>query len=145
MSVPAFCRAGALGLSLLAPAAAFAASPVTVSAPWFRYLLPQIPAGGYMTLHNASDQPAILTKAASPACATLMLHRTESSGGMEAMAGVSSITVPANGSFRFAPGGYHLMCMQPRMKPGDTVPVTLIFADDATITVSFPVRNAKSQ
>ncbi len=137
--------AAALGLALLAPASALAASPITVSAPWFRYLLAQIPAGGYMTLHNTSDQPAILTAASSPACSMLMLHKSEGSGGMESMVSVPRVTVPANGTFRFAPDGYHLMCMQPKMKPGDTVPVTLRFADSAEITVSFPVRNAKGQ
>jgi periplasmic copper chaperone A len=138
-------RAAALGLALLAPAASFAASPITVSDPWFRYLLAQIPAGGYMTLHNASDRPEVLTKAASPACGMLMLHKTEGSGGMESMVAVPSVTVPANGSFRFAPDGYHLMCMQPKMKPGDAVPVTLSFADSTEITISFPVRNAKGE
>lgn len=138
-------RAATLGLGLLAPVSSFAASPITVSAPWFRYLLPQIPAGGYMTLHNASDQPAVLTTAASPACGMLMLHKTEANGAMESMDAVSSITVPPNGRFQFAPGSYHLMCIQPKMKPGETVPVTLTFADSTEITVSFPVRNAKSQ
>jgi periplasmic copper chaperone A len=137
--------AAALLLAVLAPESALAASPITVSAPWFRYLLPEIPAGGYMTLHNASDQPAVLIAAASPACGMLMLHKTEGSGGMETMVAVPSVTVPANGSFRFAPDGYHLMCMQPKMKPGDSVPVTLSFADSTKLTVSFPVRNAKGQ
>jgi len=132
-------------LALVVPVFSFAASPVTVTQPWFRYLLAEVPAGGYMTLHNASDQPAVLTAAASPACGMLMLHETESSGGMEAMKEVPSVTVPANGSFRFSPDGYHLMCMQPKMKPGDTVPVTLTFADGARMTVPFPVKNAKGQ
>jgi periplasmic copper chaperone A len=140
-----FLLAAALGLVLLLPATGRAAPPVTVSRPWFRYLLPQIPAGGYMTLTNASDQPTVLTGAASPACGMLMLHRTEHSGGTESMVGVSSITVPANGAFHFAPGGYHLMCMQPKMKAGESVPVTLTFSGDENITVMFPVRNAKGQ
>ncbi len=140
--------AATLGLALLAilaPTSVLAASPITVSQPWFRYLLAAVPAGGYMTLNNASGQPAVLTKAASPACGMLMLHKTEKSGGMETMVAIPSVTVPANGSFTFSPGGYHLMCMQPNMKPGDTVPVTLSFAGGGQVTVAFPVRNAKGQ
>jgi periplasmic copper chaperone A len=137
--------ASALGLALLLPATGHAAPPVTVSQPWFRYLLPQVPAGGYMTLTNSSDQPAVLTGAASPACGMLMLHRTENNGGTESMVAVASITVPANGTFHFAPGGYHLMCMQPKMKPGESVPVTLTFSGDEHQTVMFPVQNAKGQ
>jgi periplasmic copper chaperone A len=55
------------------------------------------------------------------------------------------VTVPANGSFTFSPGGFHLMCMQPKMAPGETVPVTLSFAGGTELTVSFPVRNAKGR
>jgi periplasmic copper chaperone A len=45
---------------------------------------------------------------------------------------------------RFAPGGYHLMCMQPAaaMRPGKTVAVTLDFAGGETLSAPFPVRNA---
>ena len=112
---------------------------VTVDGAWFRYLLPQVPAGGYMTLHNGGDQTAVLTSAASPACGTMMLHRTESSGGTERMVMVKSVAVPAGGKLAFAPGGYHLMCMQPRMKAGDSVPVTLAFEDGRKVTASFRV------
>ena len=134
-----------LGLALLTSGTGFAAPPITVSQPWFRYLLPQVPAGGYMTLENTSDQPAVLTGAASPACGMLMLHKTEQSGGMESMRAVSAVTVPAKGTFQFGPGGYHLMCMQPKMEVGKSVPVTLTFAGGQTVTTSFPVRNAKGQ
>ena len=131
-----------LGLALLAPAGARAAGPLSVSGGWFRYLLASIPSGGYMTLHNAGSAPAVLTGASSPACGSLMLHRTESSGGTERMVAVAKVTVPAHGSLRFAPGGYHLMCMQPRMHPRETVPVSLMFADGSRVTASFTVFGA---
>ena len=133
----------ALGLALLAPGAAQAAGPVSVGGGWFRYLLAQIPAGGYMTLRNAGSAPAVLTGASSPACGSLMLHRTESGGGTERMVSVDKVTVPAHGRLRFAPGGYHLMCMQPRMHPHEIVPVTLTFADGSRITATFTVFGAK--
>ncbi len=128
-----------LGLALLVPRPALAEDAVTVDGAWFRYLLPQVPAGGYMTLHNGGDQPAVLTSAASPACGTMMLHRTESSGGTERMVMVKSVAVPAGGKLAFAPGGYHLMCMHPKMKAGDSVPVTLAFEDGRKVTASFRV------
>ncbi len=131
--------AALLGLVLLLPSPAWAADAITVAEPWFRYLLPQVPAGGYMTLRNGGDQPAVLTGAASPACGTMMLHRTESNGGTERMVMLETVTVPAGGTLAFAPGGYHLMCMQPRMKPGLSVPVTLTFRDGREVTASFRV------
>jgi len=151
-SRPARLRAAALGcgLALVAPAAALAAGPapapapasISVSGGWFRYLLAQIPAGGFMTLHNAGDAPAVLTGASSPACGSLMLHETKSGGGTDRMVEVRRVTVPAHGTLRFAPGGYHLMCMQPRMHTKEAVPVTLTFHDGRRITASFTVFGA---
>ena len=109
---------------------------------WFRYLLASIPAGGYLTLANTGAAPAVLTGVSSPGCGMLMLHRTETVGGTDRMVAVRQVTVPPHGQVRFAPGGYHLMCVEPRMHPGQMVPVTLRFADGSRITVRFPVRGA---
>ncbi|MDE2580579.1 MAG: copper chaperone PCu(A)C [Rhodospirillales bacterium] len=110
--------------------------------PWFRYLLASIPAGGYMTLENNGAGPAVLTGAQSPGCGMLMMHRTETVGGTDRMVRVEKVNIPAHGKLRFAPGGYHLMCMEPKMHPGQAVPVTLHFADGSRITVRFIVRGA---
>lgn len=85
-----------------------------------------------------------MTGASSSACGAIMLHQTTSSGGMAGMKHVASVDVPPGGSASFAPGGYHLMCMQPgpAMKPGGAVPVTLAFQGGAKLTVNFAVRNA---
>jgi len=60
---------------------------------------------------------------------------------------VDSVDVPAGGSVSFAPGGYHLMCVQPaeRVKPGNIVQMTLTFDDGGTLTADFKVRNAKGE
>ncbi len=123
-------------------AAAAANSPISVEQPWFRYIVPQVPAGGYMTLRNASSSPVTLTGARSPACGMLMLHRSETSGGADRMMGVSAVAVPAHGALSFSPGGYHLMCMQPHMAPGQRVRVTLTFQDGGTVNAEFPVFGA---
>jgi len=123
-------------------ACAGAASPITVSHPWFRFLLATIPAGGYMTLHNATGQPVELTAAHSQACSMMMLHKTVSENGQEKMVGVKDVVIPAHGSFAFRPGAYHVMCMRPTMKPGESVPVTLAFQHLAPLTVEFRVYGA---
>lgn len=92
-----------------------------------------------MTLQNTSSSPAILTGASSPACEMLMLHRSETGGGRDKMVHVASVAVPPHGVLSFAPGGYHLMCMQPRMTPGGSVHVTLTFQDGGTVGAVFPV------
>ena len=130
----------------LAPAAALAAPPagVRVATPWARYLLPNIPAGIYLTLSNSSDAPATLVGASSPACGTLMLHESMVMGGSTMMMEVASALVPAHGSLAMAEGGYHLMCMNPKMTVGGKVPVVLDFADGSTLAVTAPVYGADS-
>jgi copper(I)-binding protein len=86
----------------------------------------------------------LLTGAATPACGMLMLHKSQDNSGMSMMMDVTTITIPAHGAVTLAPGGYHLMCMQPRMKVGDTVHLTLTFADGATVAATAEVYGAQS-
>lgn len=132
--------------ALLSPVAA-SAGELTVTDAWIRALPPSVPSGGYFTLHNSGAGPVTLTGAASPACGMLMLHKSENHGGMGSMEDVIRVAVPAGGSVAFAPGGYHLMCMQagPAIKPGNTVDVTLQFAGGAAITTAFTVRSASGK
>jgi hypothetical protein len=136
----------------IAIAAALIAAPahaatIIVKDGWFRALPANLPAGGYFTVHNVGANTVSITGAASPACGMLMLHKTEDKGGTMDMMDMPSIPVPGAGTVKFAPGGFHLMCMSPTaaMKPGANVPVTLIFSDGSKITQSFDVKNAKGQ
>ena len=133
-----------LGILAALPALAQAGPPtgITVQNPWVRYLLPNLPAGVYLTLTNGSDTPAMLTGARSPACSMLMLHESMDAGGTSMMMGVSSIPVPAHGSVALSEGGYHLMCMDPKMHVGGEIPVTLEFRDGSLLTLTAPVYGA---
>lgn len=134
--------------ALLAAAGLAAAAPAapSVSNAWLRAMPGTIPAAGYFTLANSGTKPITLTGAASPACGSAMLHMTHKMDGMVHMMMVASVAVPAGGKIEFAPGGYHVMCMDPKnLKPGTSVPVTLQFADGATLTVPFAVRGATGQ
>lgn len=132
----------AFALSACFIGAADAAQP-TVSGGWIRSL-PGGPAGGYFTLTNDTGRPIVLVGASSPACGMLMLHKTESMGGMSTMEDVANIPVAPGGTLTFAPGGYHLMCMDPTalIRPGNKVLVTLIFEDGSKVTSPFIVRGA---
>jgi periplasmic copper chaperone A len=120
------------------------AAGLALSNPWFRLVLPSLPAAGYFTLLNPTGSARTLVGAASPGCGMLMLHRSLSEHGEERMVMVERVAVPAYGKVSFAPDGYHLMCMSPtaQMRPGQSVPVTLRFADGTSLTATFPVRNA---
>lgn len=133
----------ALWLAAAVVMPAQAADP-TVTNAWFRALPNNLPAAGYFTLKNAGPKTVSLTGADSAACGMLMLHKTEQMGGMNHMSMVDSVDVPAGGTLSFAPGGYHLMCMDPTaaLKPGATVPVTLKFSDGTMVKTEFPVKSA---
>ncbi|HEX4117493.1 MAG TPA: copper chaperone PCu(A)C [Rhizomicrobium sp.] len=129
---------------LLVAAPAVADGSLSVSDAWIRAMPAGIPSGGYFTLHNGTAKNVVLTGAGTPACGSLMLHKSEMTGGMSSMHHVDEVDVPAGGSIAFAPGGYHLMCMQATaaITPGAHVTVTLSFKDGSKLFVSFPVRNA---
>ena len=66
---------------------------------------------------------------------------------MSSMEDVASVPVAAGETVKFAPGGYHLMCMNPTpaMKAGNSVSVTFKFSDGSKTVVNFAVRNARGE
>jgi copper(I)-binding protein len=139
----AFAKLAALSSALVAGSAE--AGGIIITHGWIRALPSN--AGGYFSLSNDTGRRIVLTGAASPACGMLMLHRTKSSSGMSSMNDVETIAIAVGGHLDFAPGGYHLMCMDPTaaIKPGNKVPVTLVFADGAKVTSTFQVRHASGR
>jgi periplasmic copper chaperone A len=143
-------RAASAAILLAAAAAgtARAAEPgVTVRDAWIRMLIPSRPAAGYFTLDNASAKGMWLTGASSPACGGVMLHESLHEGGQDRMVMIPKVRLPAHGSVTFAPGGFHLMCMNPKpaMKPGASVEMTLTFDGGGSVTAPFVVKGAGGQ
>lgn len=132
-----------VGLAGLLLSASAHAADVTVTGGWLRALPGHLPAAGYFVLRNTGSRELSLTGASSPVCGMLMLHKSNSDNGMANMMDMDSVAIPAGGSVTFAPGGLHLMCMDPkRLKPGSVVPVTLQFSTGKAVTATFVVRNA---
>jgi periplasmic copper chaperone A len=134
------------GLATAHPVHAGQAAQVKAAHAWIRLLPAGLPAGGYVQLHNDGDQPAVIQGARSPRYAQVMLHESTTAGGMGRMKRVDQLTVPAHGEVRFAPGGYHLMLMQAAtpVAAGQSVPVTLDFADGSHLQVDFLARPANA-
>lgn len=118
------------------------AAELNVSDAWIRILPGAAPAGGYFLLHNVGRQPVVLVGATSAAFGHVMMHKTAEEGGVSRMLPVERVEVPAAGKIAFAPGGYHLMLMQPSRKVtvGDQTKITLEFAGGQTLTTNFQVR-----
>lgn len=127
---------------LLTTCAAAQAAPFDVSGAWFRSLPGGTPAGGYFTAQNNSQREVAITGVSSGACGMLMMHQSRATGGMSGMDMVDQVRLPPGGKVSFAPGGYHLMCEQPKMKIGDKVPVAITLSNGTKVMVAFAVRNA---
>ena len=133
-------RTMALFFCALLPVAAWAAD-LRVADAWIRLLPSGAPAGGYFVLHNDSRRAASLTGVTSAAFGHVMIHKTIEARGVSQMVHLERVEIPAGGKLAFAPGGYHLMLMQPTRKlaPGERIPVMLEFLGGRQITAEFQV------
>lgn len=115
----------ALGLAFV-PALLWA--QVHVRDAWVRAAVPQQKAtGAFMRLTSA--QEAALIEARSPVAGAVELHEMTLVDNVMRMRAVPRIELGAGRTVELKPGGYHVMLLdlkQP-LKPGDTVPLTLVF------------------
>jgi copper(I)-binding protein len=104
------------------------------------------PAAGYFLIHGTTSADALVA-ASSPMAERVELHDMVNEGGVMRMRARASFDVPARGELRFAPGGAHLMLfgLSDRLRPGDTVPLTLTFRSGATATVAAQARAPGAQ
>jgi len=154
LAVTLLCSAGLIGLSL-APsaqaasdaAASTAATQLSVSNGWVRWLPNGLPEAGYLSIANNGEQAIDLLGASSPDFGNVMLHQSIGNGSTMRMIMVDKLTIPAHGKVDIAPGGYHLMLMAAThpIAPGATVQVVLKFSDGKTLTTVLPVRSAGGQ
>jgi periplasmic copper chaperone A len=149
MKLKPFAVTFALACTLAAwmhPAQAAGAALSTQNA-WVRWLPNDLPAAGYVTIRNDSDQNVDLVDVSSDDYGMAMLHQTVSNGSTQQMVMVHKATVPAHGTLAIAPGGYHLMLEHAKHKvaPGDTVHIKLKFSDGATLDTPFAVKPPSQQ
>lgn len=110
---------------------------VTVREAWLRApVMAGRPAAGYFTVDNAGTEELVITGARTTAATRIELHQHVMKGGTMMMRRVETVTVPAGGTVRFEPHGYHLMVFglgEPA--PGSSIMITLDFADHPPVTV----------
>ncbi|GAA3676100.1 hypothetical protein GCM10023081_13090 [Arthrobacter ginkgonis] len=143
--------AGALALTGCAAAAdpapssagaATQAAAVTVTDPWVKAADADM-TGAFAVLSNTGTTDAELTGASTSAAKTVELHEmTGSAGAMQMQEIDGGIAIPADGSATLEPGGLHIMFMDlpDPLEAGETVAVTLEFADGSTSQVPFEVK-----
>jgi len=129
-------------------AAAQAAPPADClpqwQAGWVR--LPPNPAmgmaAGFGVFANPCAQSLAVVSASSPAFGDVSLHESTQVDGVNRMREVERLPLPAGGKAILAPGGLHLMLMEPTqpLREGAAVPVTFVLADGRQVDATLQVR-----
>ncbi|MCG1039714.1 MULTISPECIES: copper chaperone PCu(A)C [Burkholderiaceae] len=137
-------------LTWLSPISAIAKTPVSTDitsvekSVWVRWLPNALPAAGYITLKNSSDQPLDVTKIKSPGYQTITIYQTVVDAESSKMVKLDKFTIPAKGQFELVPGKYHLMFEKPThlITPGDSARVIFFLSDGKVFKVKMPVRTS---
>jgi len=128
-------------LALLLPATGFA--DLEFSDAWIKNLPPAVPVrAGYMTIHNPRSQAVTIVALHSDAFASVEIHQTRMQDGMMHMDPVPNLTIAPGETVQLAPGGLHLMMMQPVQptRPGEVHRITIEFDDGSMQTLELTVR-----
>jgi periplasmic copper chaperone A len=139
-----FALALALALSA-APALAqeVKAGDITIEKAWARATPKGADNGaGYLTIHNNGAAPDKLT-GGSADFAAVEIHEMKSENGVMTMRELKDgLSIPAHGTVRLAPGGYHIMFthLTKPLEKGSKVTATLNFEHGGSVAVEFPVQ-----
>lgn len=116
---------------------------VSVRDAWVRESPPGVAMmAGYMALQNNTSRPQVIVAAHSSDFETVMIHRTIVKNGMAGMEHAPRVELAPNASLIFAPGGYHLMLMNPKrtLRAGNSVVINLEFRGGPVLRIAFEVR-----
>ena len=116
---------------------------VSVRDAWVRESPPGVAMmAGYMELRNNSSRRQVLVAASSSGFETVTIHRTVVKDGVAGMVHAPQIELTPNARLIFAPGGYHLMLMNPKrtLRAGDPVVINLEFRGGLVLPVAYEVR-----
>jgi copper(I)-binding protein len=104
-----------------------AQAQTTVKDPWVRGTVAGQKATG-MFGQVTSVSGGKLVSATSPVAGVVEIHEMVMDGNVMKMRAVSGLDLPAGKAVDLKPGGYHVMLMdlKQELKPGESVPVTLV-------------------
>jgi len=121
---------------------------LTITNTWSRATIgTSRPAVFYAEIANAGSQDDALVTISTPVAQMPMLHETVVRDGVASMPHAMSVPVPAGGSARLEPGGFHgmLMGLNVALAEGESFPLTMTFekAGEVTVEVGISVMNAR--
>ena len=99
-------------------------------------------AAAYMVIVNNSDAATALVSAQSSVVERVEIHSMTHEDGQMRMRQVEQVLLPAGGRVVLESGGLHLMLigLSNLLRAGDSIDLTLHFADGSVRAVSAPVR-----
>ena len=136
-------RCALLIFSLVSLPAA-AAGKLVVDDAWIRTAPPGARMlAGYARLTNAGDAPLVITGATSTAFGDVSLHASVVEGDVAKMRPLPRLTIAPGATETLAPGGKHLMLMQPAatLGAGAKATITLSVEGGGVGTAEFVVRD----
>jgi hypothetical protein len=96
----------------------------------------------YLDIENVSPRPVTLETVSSPAFARAELHETTIVDGIASMHSLASVVLKPRSQTKFAPGGKHIMLIDPvqGLLPGATILLELHFDRSGLLLVEAEVR-----
>lgn len=123
----------------------FAAEQLKIENAWIRAAPPGATMmAGYFKLKNQGEKTIVVTGTRSPAFADVSLHETVQKEGRARMEELGNVEITPGEKVIFAPGGKHLMLMNPvkTLTIGDVAEITFTLSSGSTVSANFIVRES---
>ena len=129
--------------ALLCALAFHGAAQVLVENAWVQLAPPTITVNAvYMEINNPQLRPQTIVSLNADCCAMVMLHNTRKVGDKVVMEHLDYLAIPAQSSVQLAPGGLHIMLMEPHeeLTLETKVKLTFNFSDGSTQEFDLDVK-----
>ena len=136
----------ATGALASAPAMASDACVPVISEGWIRKPPANLPVmAGYARIANPCQAPATIVSASSDAFADTSIHETRIEDGISRMRVTAALELAAGADIGMAPGGLHLMLVNPAapLQVGDKVVVEFTLRDGRKLQGEFELRTTR--
>ena len=110
---------------------------------WIKNLPTVVPVrAGYMKISNKQNRTITILSLESNAFESIEIHQSIDQDGVTRMQAIASLSIRPGEMLELAPGGFHLMMMNPleQLITGEKVAVTLHYQDHKTQTIDMVVR-----
>lgn len=147
LSLTAWSLCASLSLSVWADTTDAANADLQFINTWVREAPPTATmSAAYMRIENTSKRDRQLISGSSAQFDHVEVHETIMEQDIAKMRHIEALTIPAEGAVELKPGGYHVMLMHRNtpLKEGDTVDLTLVFADKSTVELTVEVKKAEN-